>query len=78
MDEREIRKIVAETVKETLTSLGIPADNPLDVQRDMQHLRAWRESVATVKRQGLIVAVGILMAGVLGAIWMAIKGTGAN
>lgn len=76
MDEREVRKIVAEAVKETLVSLGIPADDPLEVQRDMQHLRAWRESVATVKRQGLMTAIGILTAGILGAIWMAFKGTG--
>lgn len=78
MTEAEIRKIVAETVKETLTRIGIEADDPLEVQRDMQHLRAWRESVATVKRQGLITAIGILTAGILGAIWMAIKGAGTS
>lgn len=76
MTEAEIRKIVAETVAETLTRMGIPADDPIEVQKDMQHLRAWRESVSTVKRQGLITAVGILTAGILGLIWMAVKGNG--
>lgn len=76
MTEAEIRKIVAETVKETLTRMGIPADDPIEVQKDMAHLRAWRESVATVKRQGLITAVGILTAGILGLLWLAIKGNG--
>lgn len=74
MTEAEIRKIVAETVKETLTRIGIEADDPIEVQKDMQHLRAWRESVATVKRQGLITAIGILTAGVIGALWLAVKG----
>lgn len=74
MTENEIRKIVAETVKETLTSLGIPAESPIEVQKDMAHLRAWRESVAAVKRQGFLTAVGILTAGVLGLIWMAVRG----
>lgn len=74
MTEAEIRKIVAEAVKETLTSMGIPADEPIEVQRDMQHLRAWRESVATVKKQSLVTAVGILTAGFVGLIWLAIKG----
>ncbi|MFC5385211.1 hypothetical protein ACFPLB_04425 [Aquamicrobium segne] len=75
MNEAEVRKIVADAVKETLTSIGIPADSPIEVQKDMAHLRAWRESVSTVKRQGLITAVGILTAGVIGAIWMAVKGS---
>ena len=74
MTEAEIRKIVAETVAETLTRMGIPADDPIEVQKDMAHLRAWRESVATVKRQGIITAVGILTAGLLGILWLAIKG----
>jgi hypothetical protein len=72
MTEADIRRIVAETVDQTLTRLGIAADDPLEVQKDMQHLRQWRESVATVKKQGLITAIGILTAG--GAIWLAIKG----
>src|SRR5690606_5933127 len=45
--EAEIRRIVSETVTETLMRLGIEADEPLDVQRDMQHLRAWRTSTET-------------------------------
>lgn len=73
MTEAEIRKIVAETVRETLTRMGIAADDPIEVQRDMQHLRAWRESVATIKRQGLITAIGIVTAGVIGAVWLAVK-----
>lgn len=74
MTEAEIRKIVAETVKETLMRIGVEADNPLEVQKDMQHLRAWRESVATVKRQSIITAIGIITAGILGLIWLAIRG----
>lgn len=74
MNEQEIRKIVAEAVAETLTRLGIEASEPLEVQKDMQHLREWRESIATVKRQSLITAIGILVAGALGIVWMAVKG----
>lgn len=77
MSEDEIRKIVAETVTETLLKLGVASDDPLEVQKDMQHLRAWRSSVETIKRQGLMSAIGILTAGLLGLIWMAIRGTPA-
>ena len=74
MTENEIRKIVAETVAETLIKLGVDAQNPKEMQADMQHLRAWREASNTVKRQGLMTAVGVLTIGILGLIWMAIKG----
>jgi hypothetical protein len=45
------------------------------MQKDMAHLRAWRESVATVKQQSLVTAVGILVAGALGLLWLAFKGS---
>lgn len=75
MTEQEIRRIVAETVKETLTRIGIEADDPLEAQKDFQHLRSWRTSTETIKRQGLLTSVGIVTAGIVGLIWMAIKGT---
>jgi hypothetical protein len=75
MTEHEIRRIVAETVDQTLTRLGVDTQDPLEFQKDMQHLRAWRESVATVKRQSLITAVGIIVAGIIGLIWIALKGS---
>lgn len=77
MTENDMKKLVAETVAETLLKLGIDTDDPLELQKDMQHLRAWRESMATVRRQSLITAIGILTAGVLGLIWMAVAGKGA-
>ena len=74
MTENEIRRIVAETVDQTLTRIGIDTHDPIEFQRDLQHLRAWRESIATVKRQSLITAIGVITAGVLGLLWMAFKG----
>ncbi|MGB3391030.1 MAG: hypothetical protein WBA88_23965 [Pseudaminobacter sp.] len=75
MTEAEIRRIVSETVDQTLTRLGVDTDDPLEFQKDLQHLRAWRESVATVKKQSLLTAVGIITAGICGLIWMAIRGS---
>jgi hypothetical protein len=70
----EIRAIVKATVEETLTKLGIEAADPLEAQKDFQHLRAWRTSSETVKRQGLMTAVGILITGLLGLIYLAVRG----
>lgn len=72
MTEAEIRRIVSETVDQTLVRLGVDTSDPLELQRDLQHLRDWRLSVAAVKRQGLITAVGILTAGIVGMLWLAI------
>jgi hypothetical protein len=73
--EHEVKKIVAEAVAETLLTLGIDTTDPVELQKDMAHLRAWRESVATVKRQSLVTAVGIVIAGVLGLLWLGFKGS---
>lgn len=75
MTEHELKKIVSEAVSETLLKLGIDASDPVELQKDMAHLRAWRESVATVKRQSLVTAVGIVIAGMLGLLWLGFRGS---
>jgi hypothetical protein len=74
MTEAEVKRIVAETVEQTLLALGVDTDDPVELQKDMAHLRAWRESMETVKRQSLLTAIGVITAGVLGLLWLAIKG----
>lgn len=76
MNDAELRRLVSETVAETLLKMGLDTSDPLELQRDMQHLRQWRESVETVKKQGLITAVGIITAGIIGLIWLSIKSGG--
>ena len=62
-----------EVVRHTFITLGIDVANPIEMQADMQHLRAWRNSISTVKRQGLISAMGVIVVGLLGLIWTAIQ-----
>ena len=76
MNDADVKKIVAETVSETLLKLGIDASDPIELQKDMQHLRQWRESIASVKRQSIITAVGVITLGALGLLWTAVKGPG--
>jgi len=76
MTEAEIKALVERTasetatraVRETLVALGLNVNDPFEVQADMQHLRAWRRSMNTVKKQGLVTAVGILVAGFLALV----------
>lgn len=78
MTEADIRRIVSETVEQTveqtLTKLGIDPDQPIEFQKDMAFVRSWRTSSDTAKRQSILAAVGILTTGILGLVWMAIKG----
>lgn len=74
MVDAAARKAVQETVKTTLLTFGIDADNPIELQKDMQHLRDWRLAVGTIKKQSIVTAVGIITAGVLGAIWYMLRG----
>lgn len=73
LDENQIRAIVKDTVRETVkemfTQFGIDVNQPLEVQKDFQHLNGWRKSTESVKRQGLIVAITILVTGALGILY---------
>lgn len=69
----EIVQAVDEGVTEALTRVGIDAEDPMEMQRDMQFVRDWRTTVGSVRRKGLLTAVGFLVAGTVGALWLGIK-----
>jgi hypothetical protein len=75
MTEAEVKRIVAETVEQTLLTLGVDTDDPIELQKDLAHLRAWRESMETVRKQSLITAIGIVLAGGAGLLWLGLKGS---
>lgn len=67
-----------EAVKEMLLVLGIDISDPkalLETQKDFAHNRSWREATETIRTKGLVVATGIVISGILGAAWMAIRGS---
>lgn len=77
MTEEEIsdiaRTAAREAVHEMMISLGADVSNPaamIEMQKDFQSLREWRQSMESVKRHGLLTAVGIIVIGILGMIWM--------
>jgi hypothetical protein len=69
----EVDRVVKATVKETLTSMGIDAADPIEMQRDFQALRDWRRASRAIRTRGLMTLVAILTAGLIGAIWVGIK-----
>jgi hypothetical protein len=69
----EIDDVVRKTVKETLTSMGIDAADPIEMQRDFQTLRDWRRSVTAVRSKGMMTLIAILTTGLLAALWIGVK-----
>ena len=73
MTEDEIKKIVSVTVSETLLKMGVNTDDPIEAQKDFQHLRSWRQSTEAVKRQSMLAAIGVVTAGMLALVWGIIR-----
>lgn len=77
----DVKLIAAEAARaavlEMLVTLGINARDPdaiLDMQKDFAYVRVWRQSIDTVKTQSIKTAVGVLVTGLLGALYVAIHG----
>jgi hypothetical protein len=81
MTHSEIQHIASESakaaVRETLLTLGVNIGEPEAVkkmQQDFAYLRDWREASGTIKARTITTIVGILVSGVVGAIWIALSG----
>lgn len=70
---RDIEKAVRDGVRDALTTLGVDSTHPFDTQRDMKFLRDWRMGTETIRARGMMVLVGLLVAGLAGALWAGIK-----
>jgi hypothetical protein len=69
-----VRETVRQTVNETFVRLGVEVDDPLEMQKDFQHLRDWRETTDSVKKKTMLTAVGIVMTGGIAALVLGLKG----
>lgn len=69
----DLEKIIRDTVAETLTSIGLDTKNPKELQRDFATLRDWREAMQEVRTKSLITIVGILVTGLVAAVWIGIR-----
>lgn len=76
MNQEDVRAIAQaaarEAVREMLLTLGIDASNPeaiIEAQKDFRAIRTWRQSSEAVQRQGILIAVGVLVVGFLGMMY---------
>lgn len=72
----EVEEIVKSTVAQTLFNLGLDSSAPdsiVELRKDMAHLRKWRQSVDQVQSTTFMVALGIVITGIMGALWLGFK-----
>lgn len=69
----EARALIREAVRETFLMLGVKVDDPIEVQKDFQHLRKWRTTTDSIKSKGLLTLVGIAVSGIAAAVWLGFK-----
>lgn len=72
-DSDAIEEIVEKTVRRVLLDLNIDVSTPekvLQFRRSMTELGEWQTSMRHIKQAGLLAAVGVIVSGVLAALWL--------
>jgi hypothetical protein len=73
MTDKELKELVSQTVRDTLLTLGVQHSEPIEMQKDFQHLREVRVSTEAIKRKGMLTLVGIFMLSIVSAVMLALK-----
>lgn len=74
LTEKELRGLVKDAVHETFVALGVDPADPIEMQKDFQHLRDMRMTMAAVKQRGLLTIVAIAVTGLAAMVWLSLGG----
>lgn len=69
----QVERIVELSVIKTLTGLGFDMHNPLEMQKDIAHLRKWRVIADVMISRALYAAMAILVTGIFAMVWAGVK-----
>jgi len=73
MTGEELRLIVREELDRAFTGLGLNRDDPVSQQADLVWLHEMRQTVQSSVRHAVTVAMGLIVTGLLGAVWGGVK-----
>ncbi|GKR19055.1 hypothetical protein [Aeromonas caviae] len=73
MTQDELQKLIAEAVRQTLLQMGADPSDPIEMQRDFQHLRQWRTAGENLKRQGTMTLLGIFITGTVALLLVGVR-----
>jgi len=69
----ELRTLMQEAVQDAFLKIGVDSDDPIEMQKDFQHLREWRMAVATFRTRGVLTMLALLISGCAAALWIGFK-----
>jgi hypothetical protein len=69
----DIDALVLRAIATILTSFGIEEEDRKELRADFQHLRRWRKSVEQAQSYTFKAVITVIVAGVLGAVWLGVK-----
>jgi len=64
---------VEEGFQKAFLTLGIDISTPegvIEAQKDFQHVRSWRRAKDTAVKQGIVYTTGVILTGIIGALYM--------
>lgn len=71
----EIATLAAEkAVTQVFLKLGVDVSEPIEMQKDFNHLRSWRKSSEAIHAKIVLTAIGVFVVGLIGAAWLALRG----
>ena len=73
LHHNDIDAVVLRTMATILTSFGIEEEDRKELRADFQHLRRWRKSVEQAQSYTFKAVITIIVAGLVGAVWLGIK-----
>lgn len=74
LTEADLKRLVRETVNETLLVLGIEHADPKEMQADFIYLRSWRKTMEESRAKVLWTTITIVVTGTGAAIWAGLTG----
>lgn len=69
----ELKELIGEAVTDSFIKIGFKVEDPIELQKDLAHLRFWRTSVEQVQQKSMLAAITVVTTGVLGAFWYGLK-----
>jgi hypothetical protein len=69
----DIDAVVFRAIATILTSFGIEEEDRKELRADFQHLRRWRKSVEQAQSYTFKAVITVIVAGLVGALWLGIK-----
>lgn len=77
--ERAAKKVamtsdeISEVVRTTLLQMGVDSGNPIEAQKDFQHLRQWRRAGEELRSKSLVGLLALFITGLVSLVLLGLR-----